>query len=259
MSVLTTNIQVSSTSLRFQESKLVSECYGFGDEYTCSCTDSYMWVNDICYTYGCCNGTDCKITGPTNISLCTAKVKVLINGSIKTDFHLSSAQVSMVRNAFRQLSGNEDVNFTTTSAPTAKFETALSVKATVSKFKEIMTSLESNLGAPGVLALKVEGLVNIESPSSTVFYKTSVHFNCTFDTDTAQEKKVWHFYKNTVATILNTGSVVTLNHTCDKQGNLQCTSVNLKEVTGLWKGKYKTSHCYVEWKLNCYRAENVIL
>lgn len=84
------------------------------------------------------------------------------------------------------------------------------------------------------------GMVNIDSPESTVCYESTPNLTCTFEEWT--EHAVWSMSSQNQRFELNTGIVVELISNCANEKYKSCTGVILKKVTEIWSGKFKKSN-----------------
>ncbi len=87
-------------------------------------------------------------------------------------------------------------------------------------------------------------MVNLESPDTTVCYKSSPLLKCTFEeaTDSAgwnMSTKEYKRFELNRGNELNNGSVAKLNSSCSTEEYKSCIAVKLDKVTGIWAGKCK--------------------
>ncbi|XP_042359921.1 adhesion G protein-coupled receptor F5-like [Plectropomus leopardus] len=226
----------SSHLVTVLHTELVAECVIVGDESSCSCSVGYIWSNEVCYTYNCCRETTCKQNVSHITPLCIAKVQVRITGSVTLNTGTwDGTQSSKLTDGFKLLNGFENLNVTgpRSDNKVADFEATVTVKMTTQKLLNIVTDLETNLKA--VLQVNTEGMVTIESPNGTVCYESEPTLKCTYEEVTSSA--AWYMSRGNSRFGLNNGSVVKLHHNCASAAS--CVAVTLKEVTGIWSGKYK--------------------
>lgn len=84
------------------------------------------------------------------------------------------------------------------------------------------------------------GMVTIESPEGAVCYLSSPELKCLFEEATGSAG--WNMSKKHERFELNNGSVVKLNHNCSTPEYKSCVAVTLKNLTGIWTGKYNVPH-----------------
>ncbi|XP_057678360.1 adhesion G-protein coupled receptor F1-like [Corythoichthys intestinalis] len=68
----------NATNLRkvtLHDIELMAECVIVGNEYSCNCSDGYIWSYEVCQDLRCCNENSCKHNVLTFTSVCIAKDK----------------------------------------------------------------------------------------------------------------------------------------------------------------------------------------
>nr|XP_020487140.1 adhesion G-protein coupled receptor F3-like isoform X1 [Labrus bergylta] len=237
-----TELQVTDSSgnhaVTMRHDGLVAECLLFGDDTYCNCSENYIWSNEVCYTYNCCREATCNQNVSYIAPLCVAKVKVQMNGSVTLkDTTWDPSKTTMLEQGFAGLNGFEFLNVTgeRLSGNIADFEATVSVKFPHSKLQEVMTALETKLGA--VLLVDTLGMVTIESPDSSVCYNSTPTLKCTFEENT--DSAGWHMSRENKRYELDRGIVVKLNNSCSTDEYKSCIQVTLQGVTGIWAGTYE--------------------
>lgn len=220
------------------EVELVAECLLFGDDTTCNCSKSYIWSNEICYDYSCCGDAICTKNVSHLIPICVPRVPVRVNGSVQLNGGTwDSPKTTTLQTEFEKLNGFEDLNVTGTrlGQKVADFEVTVNIQVVTSKLQEIVSTLETSLGA--VLFIDTDGMVTIEAPENTVCYLSSPQLKCTLESESGSAG--WNMSKTHERFELADGSVVKLNHNCATQEYKSCTIVTLDGVTGIWDGTYE--------------------
>ncbi|XP_030262132.1 adhesion G protein-coupled receptor F5 [Sparus aurata] len=232
-------ITVNNTKVTFSEHRLIAECLIVGDETTCNCSVGYVWSNEVCYTSDCCTETTCKKNVSLITPLCVAKTKVDINGTITLASTLTwdSTKTNTLETTLKKLNGFEGVNVTAQREGNTivEFEAAVHVRLNTSQLQKLVYDLEGSL--TGKLKVDTSGMVNIESPNSTVCYESTPTLKCKFEEET--DSAVWSMSTQHQRFQLNTGIVVELINNCANETYKSCTGVILKKVTEIWSGTYE--------------------
>ncbi|XP_077568409.1 LOW QUALITY PROTEIN: adhesion G-protein coupled receptor F1-like [Stigmatopora nigra] len=66
------NKTTNDCQVTLQDIKLVAECVNVGEEYSCNCSEGYIWSKEVCHNLKCCNETSCKHNVLTFKSVCIA-------------------------------------------------------------------------------------------------------------------------------------------------------------------------------------------
>ncbi|XP_077443749.1 adhesion G-protein coupled receptor F1-like [Stigmatopora argus] len=59
-------------NVTLQDIEVVAECINVGEEYSCNCSEGYIWSKEVCHNLRCCNETSCKHNVLTFKSVCVA-------------------------------------------------------------------------------------------------------------------------------------------------------------------------------------------
>ncbi|XP_061610560.1 adhesion G protein-coupled receptor F5 isoform X3 [Phyllopteryx taeniolatus] len=237
------NLQVEDASGTFHtvtlfESVLSVECRISEDEYYCHCSDGYIWSNEVCYNFNCCNESACKHNVLTITPFCITKGQVHLSGtSTLNRTTWDSNKTEQLETAFRGLNGFEQLNITglRLSNRTVDFEVDLSVKFEMSRLQGIVSTLEASLGA--VFSINSVGMVTIESTEPSVPYMSESTLKCTFEE--ASSSSGWKITRMDECLPLYNGSVVKLDSSCATKEYKSCTSLTLHNLTSVWTGTYE--------------------
>lgn len=219
------------------DSGLVAECLIVGIKTQCNCSLGYVWSDEVCYKYQCCRETPCNKNISQIQPLCVAKVKVSIIGSITLkESSWDSIKTTSLSSSLEILNGFESLNVTgqSPSENVVDFEAAVAVKFATSRLLDILTELETKLGAE--VKVQTEGMVTIESPQTTVCYQSSPVLKCTLEEES--DGASWKLSTRFRNFELSNGSVVRLNSSCSTDKYKSCLAVTLHKVTGSWAGVY---------------------
>ncbi|XP_056150187.1 adhesion G-protein coupled receptor F3 [Lampris incognitus] len=237
------NLTVPTNSGNFQlnisQAKFIAECMLVEDNTSCNCAEGYIWSNQVCYnTKTCCNESSCYANVSHFTPLCIAKVKVHINGSIamQSSTWTNSHKIQLI-DAMKRLNGFDGLNVTglRDGDVIADFEADVSVKFETSRLQNEFKNLEANIDA--LIQADTLGMVNIESPDTTVCYLSEPSLKCTFNEES--ESAGWNMSMKNERFELNSGSLVSLDKNCATKEFKSCVGVTLKNVTNNWAGAYE--------------------
>ncbi|XP_036066551.1 adhesion G protein-coupled receptor F5-like [Oryzias melastigma] len=229
--------QTQTVTLESRE--VTAECVVIGDEYNCSCSGGYVWSNEACYNFGCCNDSACLKNVSLVAPLCIPPVNVSINGTAVLSTAVTAAQKTQIQTELEKLNGVISVTvLTPRSSPTISnniidFVANASVRFNTTKLQEIVTNLKAVLVAEYTF-VDTHGMVTIGAPNKTVDYKSQQNLRCDFDEST--DFAGWNLSRTNERFELNNGRQLTVS-SCISTDYPSCVNVTLNEVTGILAGK----------------------
>ncbi|XP_054618578.1 adhesion G protein-coupled receptor F4-like [Dunckerocampus dactyliophorus] len=180
------------------------------------------------------NGTSHRVmlVGSELVAVHLEVTAILQNGAT-----WDSNKTKQLETAFRGLNGVEHLNLTGLrgSNSTADFEMDLSCKSETSKLQEIVSNLETSLGA--VVWVNITGTVTLESSEPLVPYMSEPTLKCTLEE--ASSDAGWKMCRADGCFELNNGSVVKLDTSCATKEYNSCIAVTLHNITSNWAGTYE--------------------
>lgn len=236
----TTSLEVDDSSgvtqtVTILSSEISSECLIVGDDTNCNCSLGYIWSNDVCYNFSCCQDEPCTQNVSHITPLCVEKVPGRINGSIQNPpSPWDASQEMKLTTAIKRL--NAMTALVITPSPNkVEFKAELSSELRTSVLDEIVNGLKADFPK---LAVDAEiSQVTIDAPQNMVCYMSDLAMTCKFTE--ASETSFWEMSQSNKLFLLNNGSVVKLKGNCGTGEYPSCTHVTLEKVTGIWEGLYK--------------------
>ncbi|RVE55890.1 hypothetical protein OJAV_G00230660 [Oryzias javanicus] len=231
----------STHQVTLESREITAECVVIGDEYNCSCSGGYVWSNEVCYDYECCNNTACLKNVSLVAPLCIPPVNVSLNGTAILSATVKGTETTTIQDLLTKLNGVININvLPPRSSPTINnniidFIANASVRFNTTKLQEIVTKLKSDLGAQYTF-VDTHGMVTIVAPNNTVDYKSNQSLRCEFDEST--DFSGWNLSRPYERFELNTGRQVTLLP-CSSANYPSCINVTLYNLTGILAGIYE--------------------
>ncbi|XP_014000071.1 adhesion G-protein coupled receptor F3 isoform X2 [Salmo salar] len=217
--------------------ELTAECKIVGNASTCNCSSAYIWSNDVCGNFHCCNDSYCNANISHYPALCIPKVKVRFNGTVQVKLTINETDTikKQLTDGFKQLHGFGCLNVSgpRDDGQIIDFKVDLSVIFLTDTLAKIISDLEPTVGK---IAVETSGLVSIQYPMDTVKFFSKPMLNCRFEEKTNGSWN-WNLLKGNKTFDLNTGSSITVSFPNETSPN--CTTVQIIKLSGNWAGIYK--------------------
>ncbi|XP_061669069.1 adhesion G protein-coupled receptor F4 [Syngnathoides biaculeatus] len=216
----------------------VAACQHLGNEYSCNCSDGYIWSNEFCYNFKCCSESTCTHVKQITRLVCITKVQVYLRGTSTLNKNTwDSDKIELLETAFRRLNGFKHLNITSLRLcnRTLDFVVELSIKFETLRLHGIVSALEVSLGA--VFTIDSVGMVTIESMEHSVPHMSESMLKCTLEE--ASSRSGWKIKRMDKWLELNNDSVVTLDTSCTTEEYKSCTTMTLHNLTSHWMGTYE--------------------
>ncbi|KAG7244128.1 hypothetical protein INR49_004451 [Caranx melampygus] len=201
------------------ESQVAADCLIIGESSSCNCSKGFTWSNEVCDATKCCRDTTCKQNVSSIAPLCIPKIKVVINGTVKSSTaSLDGTAPTKLQTAIEKMNGLESFRITQNRMESLHFEAVVSVKFESYRLQDVVQEVEYGLSA--VVWVDTLGMVTINTPGSTVKYRSNAVLNCTYDE--ATDSAGWNMSRPNQRFELNNGTVVKVNSTCDTGSTYEC-------------------------------------
>ncbi|KAG7244234.1 hypothetical protein INR49_004371 [Caranx melampygus] len=195
------------------------DCLIIGESSSCNCSKGFTWSNEVCDATKCCRDTTCKQNVSSIAPLCIPKIKVAINGTVKSSTaSLDGTAPTKLQTAIEKMNGLESFRITQNRMESLHFEAVVSVKFESYRLQDVVQEVEYGLSA--VVWVDTLGMVTINTPGSTVKYRSNAVLNCTYDE--ATDSAGWNMSRPNQRFELNNGTVVKVNSTCDTGSTYEC-------------------------------------
>ncbi|XP_071226401.1 adhesion G-protein coupled receptor F2-like [Salvelinus alpinus] len=230
-------IATPNTTVTIELLELTAECQIVGNASTCNCSSAYIWSNDVCGNFQCCNDAYCNANISHYPALCIPKVKVRLNGTVQVRLTITQTDTikKQLTDGFKQLHGFGCLNVSgpRDAGQIVDFKVDLSVIFLTDTLAKIIADLEPTVGK---IAVETSGLVSIQYPMDTVKFSSTPMLNCRFE-EKANGSWNWKLLKGNKTFDLNTGSSITVSFPNETPSNY--TTVQILKLSGNWAGIYK--------------------
>ncbi|KAM9421062.1 adhesion G-protein coupled receptor F3 [Salvelinus alpinus] len=230
-------IATPNTTVTIELLELTAECQIVGNASTCNCSSAYIWSNDVCGNFQCCNDAYCNANISHYPALCIPKVKVRLNGTVQVRLTITQTDTikKQLTDGFKQLHGFGCLNVSgpRDDGQIVDFKVDLSVIFLTDTLAKIIADLEPTVGK---IAVETSGLVSIQYPMDTVKFSSTPTLNCRFE-EKANGSWNWKLLKGNKTFDLNTGSSITVSFPNETPSNY--TTVQILKLSGNWAGIYQ--------------------